>query len=140
MMGTVWLRLHPSQEYIQSFINAIVSSHMIQNMKIHSLTKQFFGSAFMSFMAVAYVPAFLEDRATFAKERANGLYGATPFMISNLLIGLPFLCMSPAPLLYSHNLTKPSPYIDALFNCLILAFQLPTNSRSVFHLGDVDLP
>lgn len=46
----------------------------------------------MSFMAVAYVPAFLEDRATFAKERANGLYGATPFMIANFLIGLPFLC------------------------------------------------
>jgi hypothetical protein len=55
---------------------------------------QFFGSAFMSFMAVAYVPAFLEDRATFAKERANGLYGATPFMVSNFLIGLPFLCTS----------------------------------------------
>lgn len=49
----------------------------------------------MSFMAVAYVPAFLEDRATFAKERANGLYGATPFMVSNFLIGLPFLCMYP---------------------------------------------
>ncbi|CAG8351186.1 unnamed protein product [Penicillium salamii] len=74
MMGTVWLRLQPSQEYIQPFTNAI-----------------FFGSAFMSFMAVAYVPAFLEDRATFAKERANGLYGATPFMVSNFIIGLPFL-------------------------------------------------
>ena len=32
----------------------------------------------MSFMAVAYVPAFLEDRATFVKDRANGLYGALP--------------------------------------------------------------
>lgn len=47
----------------------------------------------MSFMAVAYVPAFLEDRATFVKERANGLYGATAFMVSNFLIGLPYLCM-----------------------------------------------
>ncbi|KAF3386971.1 Arginine--tRNA ligase, cytoplasmic [Penicillium rolfsii] len=74
MMGTVWLRLHPSQDYIQPFINAI-----------------FFGSAFMSFMAVAYVPAYIEDRATFIKERANGLYGATPFMVANFLIGLPFL-------------------------------------------------
>lgn len=54
---------------------------------------QFFGSAFMSFMAVAYVPAFLEDRTSFAKERANGLYGPISFMISNFLIGLPFLCM-----------------------------------------------
>lgn len=25
MMGTVWLRLHTEQEYIQPFINAIVS-------------------------------------------------------------------------------------------------------------------
>ncbi|KAL8793159.1 MAG: hypothetical protein Q9195_004271 [Heterodermia aff. obscurata] len=60
MMGTVWLQLPPTdsrQASIQPFINAI-----------------FFGSAFMSFMAVAYVPAFLEDRATFIKERANGLY------------------------------------------------------------------
>ncbi|KAL2820886.1 P-loop containing nucleoside triphosphate hydrolase protein [Aspergillus cavernicola] len=74
MMGTVWLRLKTEQEYIQPFINAI-----------------FFGSAFMSFMAVAYVPAFLEDRAIFTKERANGLYGALPFIISNFIIGLPFL-------------------------------------------------
>ncbi|KAK1140567.1 hypothetical protein N8T08_010204 [Aspergillus melleus] len=74
MMGTVWLRLHTSQDYIQPFINAI-----------------FFGSAFMSFMAVAYVPSFLEDRSTFVKERANGLYGALPFLVSNFIIGLPFL-------------------------------------------------
>ncbi|KAL4785421.1 P-loop containing nucleoside triphosphate hydrolase protein [Aspergillus varians] len=74
MMGTVWLRLKTEQEYIQPFINAI-----------------FFGSAFMSFMAVAYVPAFLEDQATFTNERANGLHGALPFIISNFIIGLPFL-------------------------------------------------
>ena len=46
----------------------------------------------MSFMAVAYVPAFLEDRAIYIKERANGLYGPTAFVISNFLIGLPYLC------------------------------------------------
>ena len=74
MMGTVWLRLDTSQQSIQPFINAL-----------------FFGSAFMSFMAVAYVPAFLEDRATFVKERQNGLYGPTAFLIANFLIGLPYL-------------------------------------------------
>ncbi|TGO90330.1 hypothetical protein BPOR_0069g00210 [Botrytis porri] len=74
MMGTVWLRLKTDQSEIQPFINAI-----------------FFGSAFMSFMAVAYVPSFLEDRSTFIKERANGLYGPTAFMLSNFLIGLPYL-------------------------------------------------
>lgn len=74
MMGTVWLRLHTTQSSIQSFINAI-----------------FFGGAFMSFMAVAYIPAFLEDRALYIKERANGLYGPTAFMIANFAVGLPYL-------------------------------------------------
>ena len=53
----------------------------------------------MSFMAVAYVPSFLEDRATFIKERSNGLYGSTAFMLSNFLIGIPYLCLSPLPFL-----------------------------------------
>lgn len=58
----------------------------------------------MSFMAVAYVPAFIEDRMTFIKERANGLYGALPFIVSNFIIGLPFLCKSPLP---THYFTPP---------------------------------
>lgn len=74
MMGTVWLRLEPTQRNIQSFVNAI-----------------FFGGAFMSFMAVAYIPAFLEDRAIFAKERANGFYGPALFLTANFLTGVPFL-------------------------------------------------
>ncbi|KAJ5316559.1 hypothetical protein N7508_001067 [Penicillium antarcticum] len=106
MMGTVWLRLHPSQEYIQPFINAI-----------------FFGSAFMSFMAVAYVPAFLEDRATFAKERANGLYGATPFMVSNFIIGLPFLfIISLLFSIISYWLSNFRPTGDAFFNWVMWIF------------------
>ncbi|KAF4626159.1 hypothetical protein G7Y89_g12004 [Cudoniella acicularis] len=74
MMGLVWLRLKTNQEDIIPLTNAI-----------------FFGGAFMSFMAVAYVPSYLEDRATFVKERANGLYGASAFMLSNFIIGLPYL-------------------------------------------------
>ncbi|KAJ5773823.1 hypothetical protein N7457_008719 [Penicillium paradoxum] len=106
MMGTVWLRLHPSQDYIQPFINAI-----------------FFGSAFMSFMAVAYVPAFLEDRATFTKERANGLYGATPFIVSNFLIGLPFLFL--ISLLFSivsYWLSNFQPTAEAFFTWVMWLF------------------
>jgi hypothetical protein len=41
---------------------------------------------------VAYIPAFLEDRAVLIKERANGLYGPTSFLIANTIIGIPFLC------------------------------------------------
>ncbi|KAJ4324157.1 hypothetical protein N0V84_003990 [Fusarium piperis] len=74
MMGTVWVRLDPEQESIQPFINAL-----------------FFGSAFMSFMAVAYVPAFLEDRLQYVKEHHNGLYGATELILSNFFIGIPYL-------------------------------------------------
>lgn len=74
MMGTVWLRLSPSQSSIQPFANCIL-----------------FGSAFMSFMAIVYVPAFLEDRSVYVKDRANGLYGSGVFMLSNFLIGLPYL-------------------------------------------------
>lgn len=74
MMGTVWLRLLPIQSNLQPFANCIM-----------------FGSCFMSFMAVVYVPAFLEDRMVFTKDRANGLYGSTAFMLSNFLIGLPYL-------------------------------------------------
>ena len=74
MMATVWFRLDAEQESIIPLTNAI-----------------FFGSAFMSFMAVAYVPAFLEDRQQFVKEHHNGLYGATELVVSNFLIGLPYL-------------------------------------------------
>ncbi|KAF3053261.1 hypothetical protein E8E11_006692 [Didymella keratinophila] len=74
MMGTVWLRLSPTQANIQSFTNAI-----------------FFGGAFMSFMAVAYIPSFLEDLALFRKERANGLYGPTSFVVANFVVGIPYL-------------------------------------------------
>ncbi len=74
LMGTVFLRFKTEQQYIQPYINAI-----------------FFGGAFMSFMAVAYVPAFLEDLSTFKQERANGLVGPLGFMVANFLIGLPFL-------------------------------------------------
>ncbi|KAF2105736.1 ATP-binding cassette transporter-like protein [Lophiotrema nucula] len=74
MMGTVWLRLSTHQSNINAFTNAI-----------------FFGGAFMSFMAVAYIPAYLEDLSLYHKERQNGLYGPTSFMLANFIIGIPYL-------------------------------------------------
>ena len=74
MMGTVWLRLSPTQSNITAFTNAI-----------------FFGGAFMSFMAVAYIPAYLEDLSLYTKERLNGLYGPTSFLLANFLVGIPYL-------------------------------------------------
>ena len=106
MMGTVWLRLGPTQSNIQSFINAI-----------------FFGGAFMSFMAVAYIPAFLEDRALFMKERANGLYGPTSFLIANFITGLPYLFL--IALLFSivaYWLTNFRPSAEAYFTWVVWLF------------------
>lgn len=77
MMGTVWLRLNYDQDSIQPFINAI-----------------FFSGAFMSFMSVAYIPAFIEDYQSYKREKLNGLYGPGPFVISNFLISIPFLFLT----------------------------------------------
>ncbi|CAJ2510241.1 Uu.00g061410.m01.CDS01 [Anthostomella pinea] len=99
MMGTVWLRLNTHQTDIIPFTNAI-----------------FFGSAFMSFMAVAYVPAFLEDRQQYVKEHQNGLYGATELIVSNFLIGLPYLFLiSIIFSLISYWLSNFAPTASAFF-------------------------
>ncbi|VVT56678.1 uncharacterized protein SAPINGB_P005210 [Magnusiomyces paraingens] len=74
LMGTVWLRLNHNQDNISSYVSAL-----------------FFSGAFMSFMAVAYIPVYIEDYMNFKKEARNNLYGPLPFMISNFLVGLPFL-------------------------------------------------
>lgn len=106
MMGTIWLRLSPVQANIQSFINAI-----------------FFGGAFMSFMAVAYIPAFLEDRALFMKERANGLYGPTSFMIANFITGIPYLFL--ISILFSvvaYWLSNFRPTAEAFFTWIMWLF------------------
>lgn len=42
-------------------------------------------------MSVAGIPGFLEERAVFKKERANGLYGEVAFVLSNTLVSAPFL-------------------------------------------------
>ncbi|KAK3624967.1 hypothetical protein LTR56_020698 [Elasticomyces elasticus] len=106
MMGTLWLRLNPDQANIQSFINAI-----------------FFGGAFMSFMAVAYIPAFLEDRALFMKERANGLYGPTSYLVANFVTGILYLFLT--AMLFSivaYWLSNVRPTAEAFFTWVIWLF------------------
>lgn len=74
LMGTVWLRLGNSQVNIQPYINAI-----------------FFSGAFLSFMSVAYIPAYIEDLHAYKKESMNGLYGPLAFIVSNFIVGIPFI-------------------------------------------------
>jgi hypothetical protein len=76
----------------------------------------------MSFMAVAYIPAYIEDRSLYIKEHANGLYGPTSFMVANFIIGLPFLCKRSL----SHSLSnQDSHHHHTVLGRRILALQLP---------------
>lgn len=106
LMGTVWLRLEPSQGNIPAFVSAI-----------------FFGGAFMSFMAVAYIPAFLEDFDTFRVERANALYGPGPFLLANFLIGVPYLfCITLVFSLVEYWLSNFRPAAGGFFTWVMWLF------------------
>ncbi|KAJ3360862.1 hypothetical protein HDU91_004259, partial [Kappamyces sp. JEL0680] len=76
LMGTTWLRM--------GFNQSRVSDRMVS---------LFFSVAFLSFMSVAGIPAFLEERHVFLRERSNGLYGVESYLISNFLVSVPFLAI-----------------------------------------------
>ncbi|KAK4650451.1 hypothetical protein QC762_707530 [Podospora pseudocomata] len=106
MMGTVWLRLPATQDSIIPFTNSI-----------------FYGSAFLSFMAVAYCPAYLEDYNQYAKEKRNGLYGATAMTLSNFLVGTPYLFLiSVVFSIISYWLSNFQPTAKAFFTWVFWLF------------------
>ncbi|KAJ9111238.1 hypothetical protein QFC22_006538 [Naganishia vaughanmartiniae] len=74
MLATIWIHLGTDA----SKINDRLSVH-------------FYSVAFLAFMPVAGIPGFLEERANYRKESANGLYSALPFVIANSVVTLPFL-------------------------------------------------
>ncbi|XP_059448496.1 ABC transporter G family member 1-like [Corylus avellana] len=52
-----------------------------------------FIASFLTFMAIGGFPSFVEDMKIFERERLNGHYGATAFVISNTLSALPYLVL-----------------------------------------------
>ena len=74
LMGTTWLRL--------GFEQSNVTNRMVS---------MYFSVAFLAFMSVAGIPAFLEERHVFMRERSNGLYGVESYIMSNFLVSMPFL-------------------------------------------------
>ncbi|XP_010937486.4 ABC transporter G family member 1 isoform X3 [Elaeis guineensis] len=52
-----------------------------------------FISAFLTFMAIGGFPSFVEDMKIFRRERLNGHYDVTAFMISNMLSSAPHLAL-----------------------------------------------
>ncbi|XP_058758834.1 ABC transporter G family member 1-like [Vicia villosa] len=88
--------------------------------------------SFLTFMTIGGFPSYVEDMKVFERERLNGHYGVTAYVIGNTLSSLPYLLMVslipgaiayyPAGLQkgYQHFLY----FICALFSCLMLVESL----------------
>ncbi|KAI0339335.1 P-loop containing nucleoside triphosphate hydrolase protein [Trametopsis cervina] len=74
LLATVWVNL------------AQTSSKVNDRLSVH-----FFSVAFLGFMSVAGIPAFLEERQVFVRERMNGLYGPGAYVLANSIVTLPYL-------------------------------------------------
>lgn len=72
LMGTTWYRMDDSQNRIQDRFSA-----------------NFFSVAFLAFMSVTGIPAFLEERLVFMRERANGSYRVSSYVIANTIVSIP---------------------------------------------------
>ncbi|KAJ6754657.1 hypothetical protein OIU79_027297 [Salix purpurea] len=52
-----------------------------------------FIASFLTFMTIGGFPSFVEDMKVFERERLNGHYGATAFVIGNTFSALPYLLL-----------------------------------------------
>ena len=76
MMGTLYLRMSDSAERI-----------------LDRTAVLFFSVAFLCFMSIAALPAFLTEREIFVRERRNAYYGVSPYALSHIAIGIPFIIL-----------------------------------------------
>lgn len=74
LLATIWVNLKQSDDRLND-----------------RLSVHFFSVGFLSFMSVAGIPSYLEERGVLRRERANGLYGTLSFTIAQTLTILPFL-------------------------------------------------
>jgi len=74
MMGTIFLDLGNTWKDTYSFTSLM-----------------FFVVAFLTFMSIAGFPAFAEDMAVFTRERKNGYYGISTFVVANTIASAPFI-------------------------------------------------
>ena len=74
MLATIWIRLPQTDTSINDRLSVL-----------------FYSVAFLGFMSVAGIPAFLEERAVYVRERKNNLYGPFAYVLAQTLCNLPFL-------------------------------------------------
>jgi hypothetical protein len=55
------------------------------------LALMFFSVAFLSFMSVAGIPAFLEDRLVYLRETRDNVYKPGPYVLANTIVAIPFI-------------------------------------------------
>ncbi|CAL0331470.1 unnamed protein product [Lupinus luteus] len=91
-----------------------------------------FVSSFITFMAIGGFPSFVEDMKVFERERLNGHYGVTAFVIGNTFSSIPYLILNsliPGAITYyppglqrgyEHFLY----FVCVLFSCLMLVESL----------------
>ncbi|KAF7127180.1 hypothetical protein RHSIM_Rhsim11G0138000 [Rhododendron simsii] len=91
-----------------------------------------FIASFLTFMTIGGFPSFVEDMKVFERERLNGHYGTTAFVIANTLSAVPYLFLiSLIPGALAYYLTGLRPgfehfvYFDlVLFTCMVLVESL----------------
>ncbi|KAI3462085.1 hypothetical protein Pfo_018748 [Paulownia fortunei] len=91
-----------------------------------------FVAAFLTFMAIGGFPSFVEDMKIFTRERLNGHYGVTAFVMGNTFSSVPYLLLiSVAPGAIAYYLVGLQKSIDhfiyfalLLFACMMLVESL----------------
>ena len=74
MIGTVWMQIGNKSDVVVDIVGAL-----------------FFVAAFMVFMSVSVLPAFLEEKAVFVRERANGSYSVAAFVLAHTAVDVLFM-------------------------------------------------
>ncbi|KAG0453763.1 hypothetical protein HPP92_025067 [Vanilla planifolia] len=91
-----------------------------------------FTTVFLTFMAIGGFPSFMEEMKVFTRERLNGHYGVSSFVIASTLSSSPYLALiSTLPGAIAYYLVGLQPGIDhfayfalVLFACMMLVESL----------------
>lgn len=104
VMGTLYLRMGYNQSTIQDRISVL-----------------FFSVAFLCFMAIAALPAFLIEREIFIRERRNAYYSVLPYAVSHWLVAIPFIFLVAIIFsTFSYYMMELNPAAESFFYFLLV--------------------
>jgi len=124
LMGTCWYDIGYNQDSVENRLGAF-----------------FFAVAFLCFMSVAGIPAIIEDKANFEKERANGAYGVASYVLANTLVGIPFIFL--IAVIYTviaYWLIMLNPSVGAFFRFMLYLFMALYTVESIVQIISALLP